>query len=89
MSLEAEPAIRTQPAARPATGLLAVAALAAVLAPLTACSTTERDRYYSARSVVIPAQAGDGRTTLAAWPYGQPSSPAATARANSAFDIVP
>lgn len=90
MSHRAEPVLESQPALRRATlARLAVAALAlaGVFAPLTGCSSTERDRYYSSRSVVIPAQAGDGRTTLAAWPYGQPSQPAATARAGSLSDL--
>jgi hypothetical protein len=89
MSIEVESDLQVKFVRRAAAGLLGLATLTGSLCSLVGCSSSERDRYYSSRSVVIPAQAGDGSTTLAAWPYGQTSPPAATARAGSMVDVGP
>lgn len=89
MNRSVEPALRVKPQLlRVAIGLGSACALALSVGSLGGCSSTERDRYYSSRSVIIPAQMGDGSTTLAAWPYGQTSQPAATARAGSISDLT-
>lgn len=82
MTLRVERALR-----RLTVSTLGVSAIACTLSPLSGCSATERDRYFSSRSVIIPAQAGDGSTTLASWPYGQSSQPSASARAGSMSDL--
>ena len=65
--------------------LLSSVAAAAAVGALSGCVTTERERFFSARAVIIPASQGDGSVSFAIWPAGPDASEFAAANPDPSF----